>query len=255
MANHITNELRIEASPERIKEILEAIKNDEIGLGSIDFNKIIPMPPELDIEAGSRTTMAIEIYTTMKENRIRYMGEGEYDIDGEDLLKISMPEFLEKYGETIKSDPGIVKDGQQYCENTRKHGCATWYEWSIKNWGTKWNAYGFDHLQAYEEGSDTIFFQTAWSGSPQILRKISELYPNVTLHYRWADENIGYNVGTAVLNNGEVVGIYQPIRGSAEAEQLSCDILGYDPEEIITLDEQADGAGMPCKEEGGMEIT
>lgn len=45
MANNVTNELTFaDCSKERCQEILEAIQIDKIGIGSIDFNKIIPEP-------------------------------------------------------------------------------------------------------------------------------------------------------------------------------------------------------------------
>ena len=45
MANNVTNELTFKhCSPERCREILEAIQRDDIGVGSIDFDKIIPEP-------------------------------------------------------------------------------------------------------------------------------------------------------------------------------------------------------------------
>lgn len=45
MANDITNELTFDkCSKERCREILEAIQRDDIGLGSINFHKIIPQP-------------------------------------------------------------------------------------------------------------------------------------------------------------------------------------------------------------------
>lgn len=49
MPNHITNIITFseETLPDRIREILEAIKNDDVGIGSIDFNKIIPMPEHI----------------------------------------------------------------------------------------------------------------------------------------------------------------------------------------------------------------
>ena len=46
MANNVTNELTFkDCSKERFREILEAIQRDDIGLGSINFHKIIPQPP------------------------------------------------------------------------------------------------------------------------------------------------------------------------------------------------------------------
>lgn len=48
MANHITNIVTFEnVFEERLKQILTEIQNDEEGLGSIDFNKIIPMPEHI----------------------------------------------------------------------------------------------------------------------------------------------------------------------------------------------------------------
>ena len=45
MPNHIKNRLTIVSTDnDRIREILEAIQDDERGLGSVDFEKIIPMP-------------------------------------------------------------------------------------------------------------------------------------------------------------------------------------------------------------------
>lgn len=47
MPNHVTNILRVSGNPEKVSAMFEAIKNDEIGLGSIDFNKVIPMPAHI----------------------------------------------------------------------------------------------------------------------------------------------------------------------------------------------------------------
>ena len=43
MPNHVTNVIEIKGDPTRIKSLFEAVKNDECGLGSIDFNKLIPI--------------------------------------------------------------------------------------------------------------------------------------------------------------------------------------------------------------------
>ncbi|NBI19238.1 hypothetical protein D1841_17440, partial [Neglecta sp. X4] len=62
MPNHVTNIIEIKEDPARIKALFAAIKNDEYGLGSIDFNKLIPMPPELGIEEGSQTKRGLKAY-------------------------------------------------------------------------------------------------------------------------------------------------------------------------------------------------
>jgi hypothetical protein len=61
MPNYVINKLKIEADKATTDEILETIKDDKLGKGSIDFNKLIPMPIELDIESGSRSHRGLEI--------------------------------------------------------------------------------------------------------------------------------------------------------------------------------------------------
>lgn len=71
MPNHVMNRITLDCSDERAKEIMEAVQYDPnpddeegTGFGTLDFNKLIPMPPSLMIEAGSSTEQGIEIYLT-----------------------------------------------------------------------------------------------------------------------------------------------------------------------------------------------
>ena len=48
MPNHITNRIKLIGEPAEVKRVMEAVKNDEVGLGSLDFEKIIPMPADVD---------------------------------------------------------------------------------------------------------------------------------------------------------------------------------------------------------------
>ena len=48
MPNHITNIVAVSGDEERIQAMLKEIQNDEYGVGSVDFNKIIPMPDDID---------------------------------------------------------------------------------------------------------------------------------------------------------------------------------------------------------------
>lgn len=44
MPDDIKNKLRIIGTEEQVKEVMEFIKDDSLGIGTIDFNKITPMP-------------------------------------------------------------------------------------------------------------------------------------------------------------------------------------------------------------------
>lgn len=62
MANLIENRITLHGDSAQIRAMLEAIQNEEVGVGSVDFNKIIPMPESLDIEAGTKTIRGLKAY-------------------------------------------------------------------------------------------------------------------------------------------------------------------------------------------------
>lgn len=61
-------------------------------------------------------------------------------------------------------------------------GENNWYHWSIKNWGTKWNAC---HSQVNSIVDGVIYFDTAWSPAEKIFAVLIEKYPehDWTLYY------------------------------------------------------------------------
>ncbi len=48
MPNHVTNRAKLIGEPSEIRRVMEAVKVDEVGLGSLDFEKVIPLPDEVD---------------------------------------------------------------------------------------------------------------------------------------------------------------------------------------------------------------
>ena len=69
-------------------------------------------------------------------------------------------------------------------------------------------------------------FLTAWSAVPNILEAMSRRYPDQTITYRWADEDIGYNVGEKMFRGGKCVGERALVGGSREACELAAEIKG-----------------------------
>ena len=116
---------------------------------------------------------------------------------------------------------GLSKEDE---EKYGKDNC--WLEWCRKNWGTKWNAikaeksYYFNPPEAKE---DTIFFETAWSGVPELISKLGFIFPTVIIDYYWCDEDFGYNVGHIIIQDTKVIGGTLE-GGSPEAFDLACEI-------------------------------
>ena len=199
MPNHVTNRITFEGQEERILAMLEAVKSDKYGRGSIDFNKLIPRPSELDIEAGSSTDAGLKAYKGFVE---------VYKLKGKVTKKelLTIPEEKEKIFLDMRKDIR-QKDwelGRVAYRNLLKYGAPTWYEWSITNWGTKWNAYGYEEGTDYS-ACDELTFQTAWSAPHPILRKLSEMFPEIVFKHRWADEDIGMNCGERNYLGGEKI--------------------------------------------------
>lgn len=48
-------------------------------------------------------------------------------------------------------------------------------------------------------------FLTAWDPIPNIVQKISEQFPEITVHYSWADEDIGNNTGRMDFKGGDII--------------------------------------------------
>lgn len=89
------------------------------------------------------------------------------------------------------------------------YGKNNWYDWSVANWGTKWNAYGFEPDTDHSKEKE-IRFLTAWSAPHPILEKLAKLFPDVKLEHEWADEDIGMNCGRCVYYDGERIEEYYP---------------------------------------------
>jgi len=222
MPNHVKNIVRFNAEPEKAFEIFNFIRRDNGELGSFDFNKIIQMPEELEIEASSRGAAGYKAYKEF----IKRMSEEELLLM-EDITKLR-DNIINKYD----INKNIFELGKKYYFNVKNYGTPTWYEWSINNWGTKWNAYDCDILDEEDmvNSNHTICFQTAWSSVPDIIRKLSELFSEIEFEYSYADEDLGNNCGELNFKSGEYTHSCIPDFGK-ESQELAFNIWGYDIEE------------------------
>lgn len=159
MPNHYSNHIKFIGNDTDIAEIMALVKSEE---RDFDFNKIIPMPEELDIEASS------------------YGNDGMYYL----LYKANCPipesrkyiiESFEQLEDKEKEDRLTL--GRKYLANIAKYGYPTWYEWRYEHWGTKWNAYDI------EVKDNEFYLVTANGSSFPILERISTLYPNIKIEY------------------------------------------------------------------------
>lgn len=83
-------------------------------------------------------------------------------------------------------------------ETEKKYGPENcWYQWNIRNWWTKWNAYecSFDEY---------IEFWTAWDMPLPIIRELAMIYEKTSFLIDYADEDIWSNCGEFLIKWREI---------------------------------------------------
>ena len=221
MPNHVINRLTFDCPEDRLKQILSEIcydnnsDEDQKGIGTIDFNKITPMPESLNIECGSNTDDGINLYLTSINPSVDYFGTEKLDrkqLNGivEKLHKLNRYGSYETHlsPDKIKSmtkchsAEELLQLGKTAVENLLNHGALTWYDWRNRSdtWNTKWNSYDSEY-----DGDNKIEFHTAWDAPHPIIKKLSEMYPDVTITHEWANEDIWQSCGIRTYLGGEII--------------------------------------------------
>lgn len=151
-------------------------------------------------------------------NTVRISGHGNYKV--EELMEAVKGRKVEQDGKEYQAPfsfnsivpmPEDIRDTtsptrisetntqEQVDALQEKYGVTNWYDWAIKNWGTKWdlNAFHDDTQVNYHEDANevTYRFDTAWSPPQLVHEALVEQYPavNISWHYDEPDmEFSGY---------------------------------------------------------------
>lgn len=205
MPNYVRTRLSFEGKEERIKELFNLVRTEAVNEDNtilFDFNKIIPMPSALDILSSSVGEQAFDYLLYQCGCRTK-----DRSVERMEMLKEKSPEEFDE----------AIKLGKQYLRNVADYGCTTWYEWRIKNWGTKWPA---GEIVVNE---NSVEFDTAWSFPTPIVLRLSELFPDINISYLYADEDCGYNTGRGKFVAGKCETEEYPQGGSREAYEIYFD--------------------------------
>lgn len=241
MPNWVKN--RITVTGKNAKKIIKSLLSDdelEPNHKMFDFNKIIPMPKSLEIESGSVTNTCIELYMTSVNPMVDYYGQDKMEISKflkiknalnshrsvfpydfqytKEKLQIVLKNIANFYRQS-DAETTALNIGKVAVENVDKYGYKDWYDWSIANWGTKWNA-----CDTIIKGN-VVEFNTAWAPVPLIVKRLSEIHPSLTIDYLYAEEQMGVSTGHFVFENGQVHGQeYEDY--DIQAYETSCELWG-----------------------------
>lgn len=182
------------------ENLLKEILNDK---GYFDFNKIIPMPKELEIESssyGDTGLILLYSHSNLSIYNKETINEAFKTLNyfNSDIRKEYKYKHYKNFDENkfSKEEYKSIELAKKYVENYIKYGHCNWYSWANSNWNTKWNAYENKIIET--KRNIIIIFDTAWSCPFPIFEKLAEKYD---FEVRYADEDIGNNCGKFKYSN------------------------------------------------------
>ncbi|MCA9214656.1 MAG: hypothetical protein KDB27_16400 [Planctomycetales bacterium] len=184
MPNHVTNKLTIESGA---RIVLATIEGEN---GPIDFDRVMPMPPELDIECSAEGQLGADVLSGAGDKYLSKAWATE--------RKIEDVKGLKKFVELER--PQVLELGEAYLRNVEQYGHPNWYGWRLQHWGTKWNAYYIGEAEIIGDSAH-VRFDTAWSPPLPVLDRLSKEISGAAFVLKYFDEGWGF-AGWANFRNG-----------------------------------------------------
>lgn len=199
MPNNVTHRVVLKGPRKELKRFFDEFLSEKRGEQILDFDKLIPMPPEIAAaEKGSYGTLGFDAWygSDIRVNEILaypwVIEKGVTDRQG-------LQNYLEKQNPQYKISADLYKS------NIEKYGAPTGYDWAIMNWGTKWNSYGFEIVKDLKNRVEVVF-DTAWDTPGPILLELSRRLPKLFMTIRAYDDGGGFAC-EGILKGG--AGLYE----------------------------------------------
>lgn len=188
MPNNVTHFIEFSGPKEELSRLKEAILTTEDETTYFDFDKILPMPEELNTVVGDSLYVGMNLHGYIRVGtswKYTYVGKEE------SLLYWSLsPETLnvQEFGDYLLTKwPDAHEKGEIGVSNFKKYGHVSWYSWRTENWGTKWNSYDY---RLVEDSANRFSFQfdTAWSTPFPVLEQLIKRFPDIDVSCTGFDE-------------------------------------------------------------------
>lgn len=192
MSNQFFNRVKFVGNDESIAAIKSFIKSNE---SEFDFNKVIPMPDELncdeewDLSEFILTCPKVDIekipvseYRVVRGFTQLPNGKEKYTIDQVDENnKIVMRDLVdyEYDGYYLIISKEELSTLRQLKSNMLKYGYPSWYSWRLLNWWSIWSAFNI------QMGKDYCEFYTAPLPAIPIIFALSLRFPDVLFFYNY----------------------------------------------------------------------
>lgn len=198
---------------------------------NLDFNTIVPMPDTIKNTTGISKTEHMEMIAyvlthkpdgsiltlntkddVIKAIDVHNQGDGQLaeDLTDDDFCAIiessKRQDDLEWNKQHWDRFPASNEGRSYFTEaenvlyNMLHYGVTNWYDWSINNWGSKWNASSTD----VDKLERSIYWETAWSPTVEIAQNMSKVCTE-PVYYQYAEEQFTEYVGEFIFHKGDVI--------------------------------------------------
>lgn len=200
--SNVKNLITLSGNEESIKKAITELWGTKLYHinGEFSFKAFSKFPQELKDKYPTQKVVSDEEYpNAIMEYEIKKLVDEVPEFDIMPISKKTQLELINKYGYDNGDD------------------------WCISNWGTKWAPYESQFIS-----KDEFYFFTVNDTPKKAMVKMSKKYSDITFNIKYADESIGYNVGTYTLLNGEVLNEYNPKTFTKESFMLACELFDDD---------------------------
>lgn len=182
-------------------------------VNGISFQNIIPMPSSLEISSPCGWELTPRHIShrrhLLDDATIRPLLDSLYTdtIDAASFADVALDTLSDEEKDRLREFNSSIKECILGYFNLRRYDdCPTWYEWRIRNWGTKWDV---EDSRLSPDG--IVSFVTAWSMPLPILKKLSYATPLLVLGIDEGDDYVSsllitsgtaYSVHLIEENNG-----------------------------------------------------
>ena len=199
--------------------MLHQVRAEGQPLGSIDFNKLVPIPPELNMEADRRTDAGLKLYRKFLKTSALVSIATLHATSEE--REAAVREHLKRWE---KVDPELWTLGKKAYQNIQKYDVPTQYEWVRLHWGCLVNA---EQCVPLDANSHTMEFHTFLCPVPKIMAALSQRFPTQTVAYSWSGGEPVQHLGRMVFQDGKAVSIDVPENELALACAMSSGVWRF----------------------------
>lgn len=229
MPNHIANCLRFH-SP----KATQALQECETAESDFDFRVLIPMPASVQVISENGSDRYIPFIMNLDGahllwEKLRTDYHGRFAAlprwQGFDSMRKG---WMETHLRKVAGD-AVIDNAYAMIRAFAETGYKGWYDWSVANWGTKWNSYAPCGVDEHD-GLPQLRFRTASSVPAPVLSAFAARFPDAAFDYWAFDEGWQFYATGGAREGAFAHQTYEPDRGDPDTLHAYRACYGCDPE-------------------------